>query len=65
MESVLGILIAIGFFLPSIIAGQRRVLGHNAVILLNLMVVTWPWALAFAFSPFTRDFLDGCDRPPR
>lgn len=58
MDNFLALVVALGFFLPSIIAGQRRVLGLNAIIALNLMVVTWPWALALAFSPFTRDLTD-------
>ncbi|MFZ2872247.1 hypothetical protein [Zavarzinia sp.] len=58
MDNIPALLAVLGFFLPSIIAGQRRVLGLNAVIALNLMVVTWPWALALAFSPFTRGLTD-------
>lgn len=58
MTSLIQILIVVAFFLPTIIAVRRKVVGLPAVIGLNLMVVTWPWAIALAFNPITRDFTD-------
>lgn len=51
-------LLVVAFLAPSLIAQRRHVMGQGAILALNLMVVTWPWALALAFSPFTENDID-------